>query len=249
MKYQNCVFDLYGTLVDIRTDEESPELWETMAAYYAQQGAVWQPDSLHSAYRHLIQTAESEKSGTPLRQDTHEAHPEIQIELVFQRLFLEKGVDADLDQAVQAGRRFRELSTRYIRLYDRAEELLATLRGQGCGVWLLSNAQAIFTRWELERLGIIPLFDGIYLSSDYGVKKPDRRFFEVLLRERGIDPRRAVMVGNDGVCDIQGGRNAGLDTVYIRSNISPDEPPPDASYALEQMDLKRVLAILTESET
>lgn len=31
MKYQNYIFDLYGTLVDIRTDEESSMLWEWMA--------------------------------------------------------------------------------------------------------------------------------------------------------------------------------------------------------------------------
>ena len=28
MMYETCIFDLYGTLVDIRTDEEKEELWE-----------------------------------------------------------------------------------------------------------------------------------------------------------------------------------------------------------------------------
>ena len=28
MKYENYIFDLYGTLVDIHTDEENTELWE-----------------------------------------------------------------------------------------------------------------------------------------------------------------------------------------------------------------------------
>ena len=27
MRYRHCIFDLYGTLVDIRTDERSPRLW------------------------------------------------------------------------------------------------------------------------------------------------------------------------------------------------------------------------------
>lgn len=246
MKYEHYIFDLYGTLVDIHTDEDLPGLWTALAAYYGRRGAAYRPGELRGAYRRLTAAAEAEADSGPLSRDAHEGCPEIQIELVFQRLFREKGVEADLSRAVQAGRRFRELSTEYIRLYDGAKELLRRLRAQGGGVWLLSNAQSIFTMWELDRLGLAPCFDGIYLSSDYGVKKPDRRFFGILLRERDIPPDRAVMIGNDGQCDIRGGREAGLSTFYVRSNISPEEPLPAADHILEYMDLRLVGEILLE---
>ena len=45
------------------------------------------------------------------------------------------------------------------------------------------------------------------------------------------------MVGNDGICDIQGAREAGLDTVYIRSNLSPDEPAPEADFVGKVLDI------------
>lgn len=240
MLYQNCIFDLYGTLVDIHTDETAPQLWEAMSAYYREWGAGYDPEELHKAYLQAVADAEMGGSSG----DAHEAHPEIRLDLVFQALFQNKGVHMELDEAVRAGRRFRELSTEYIRLYDGAKELLQGLRERGCGVWILSNAQSIFTMWELERLELTAFFDGIYLSSDYGVKKPDRRFFDTLLRERHIAPETAVMIGNDGVCDIQGGRAAGLSTFYIRSNISPVEPLPAADHILKQMDLGRVIEIL-----
>ena len=243
MKYRNCIFDLYGTLVDIHTDEDAPQLWEAMAEYYQERGAAYRPGERHTAYLDAVRRAEGAASST---HDAHEAHPEIQIEYVFQQLFQAKGAGADLEQAVQAGRRFREVSTEYIRLYEGAAELLRTLRERGQGVYLLSNAQGIFTRMELDRLGLTPLFDRIYLSSDYGVKKPDRRFFDLLLQNEGIPPETAIMVGNDGSCDIAGGRAAGLSTLYIRSNISPKEPLPAADYALEEMDLRRVAEILTQ---
>ena len=242
MRYRHCIFDLYGTLVDIHTDEDAPGLWAAMAACYREGGAVYEPDELRKSYLRLVR--ETEPEDMPLRRDAHEAHPEIQIEQVFRRLFREKGAPAELPQAVQAGRRFRELSTEYIRLYDGAKELLKALRQRGCKLWLLSNAQAVFTRWELDRLKLTDCFDGIYLSSDYGVKKPDRRFFEILLRERGIDPGAAVMVGNDGVCDIAGARAVGLATIYIRSNISPDEPVPQADYVRSSMELRQVAKLL-----
>ena len=45
------------------------------------------------------------------KDDAHEAHPEVQIEEVFQKLFEEKGVKADPTLAVHAGQFFRILST------------------------------------------------------------------------------------------------------------------------------------------
>ena len=245
MRYQNCIFDLYGTLVDIRTDETLPRLWEKLAAWYREHGADYAPGELRDSYFRTVRQVEG--GPAPLRHDAHEAHPEIRLELVFQNLFRARGVDAGLDLAVRAGRQFRKGSLDYVRLYDGAAELLKALRANGQGVWLLSNAQRIFTIYELRTLGLEALFDGVYLSSDYGCKKPDRRFFEVLLEERSIARPGAVMIGNDGVCDIQGARAAGLSTVYIRSNISPAEPLPEADYVLEEMDLGRVRAILTSA--
>lgn len=243
MRYQDCIFDLYGTLVDIHTDEKKPQLWEELAAWYRERGADYVPEELQDAY---FQTVRRMESGTAsLRNDAHEAHPEIQLEYVFQSLYRQKGIDAGLELAVRTGERFRSCSLDYICLYGGAVELLKALRANGQRVWLLSNAQHIFTACELQTLGIEPLFDGIYLSSDYGCKKPDRRFFNILLKEREIRPETAIMIGNDGVCDIQGARGVGLSTLYIHSNISPEEPLPEADYVLEEMDLEKVREILT----
>ena len=243
MRYHDCIFDLYGTLVDIRTDETRPRLWEELAAWYRENGAAYEPEELKEAYFRTVRRMEGGKA--PLRGDAHEAHPEIRIELVFQALFREKQAEAGLELAVRTGERFRKSSLEYIRPYSGGGELLKALRANGQRVWLLSNAQSIFTRCELSMLGIEKLFDGIYLSSDYGCKKPDRRFFELLLRGRGIAPENAIMIGNDGVCDIQGARAVGLSALYVRSNISPEEPLPEADYVLEEMDLGRVREILT----
>ena len=237
---KNCVFDLYGTLVDIHTDEERPALWAAMAAYYAQRGAAYTPKALQARYLALV----CEREAGLAASDTHEAHPEIQIEEVFCALFAEKGAAVSREEAVLAGRYFREMSTDYIRLYPGAKELLAALRAAGRGVYLLSNAQAAFTRWEMERLGLTDCFDGICLSSDYGCKKPHPRFYGALLNQYAIAPETAVMIGNDARCDTLGAKAVGMKTIYIRSNISPKEELPDADIALEAMDLNRVREIL-----
>ena len=39
MKYKNYIFDLYGTLIDINTNEWSAQLWKKMAILYGYYGA------------------------------------------------------------------------------------------------------------------------------------------------------------------------------------------------------------------
>ena len=242
MRYLDCIFDLYGTLVDIHTDETRPEFGREMAGWYAGQRADYEPEELKSAYLQAVREAEAEMAAG----DIPGGYQEIQLETVFARLFREKGVDAEPSLIQKTGRAFREASLDYIRLYPGAKELLLGLRDRGRRVHLLSNAQRMFTLYELETLGLISLFDSVSISSDCGVKKPDPRFFRRLLQERGIDPARAIMVGNDGDCDIRGAQAVGLATVYIRSNLSPAEPMPPADYTLPQMDLGQVYKILTE---
>ena len=240
--YETCIFDLYGTLVDIRTDENKKELWDRLALFYAFYGADYTPDELHLAYDRLTKEMSAGKGG--IRKDTHEAYPEIRIEEVFRALFQEKGVDADEVLARHAGQFFRILSMEHLKLYDGTEEMLSALRKRGKKIYLLSNAQQIFTEYEMNALKIIPYFDGIFISSEHGCKKPDTEFFEKLIRTCNIDRKGAVMIGNDGVCDIEGAKKAELATVYIRTEISPKEEFPEADYVLKEMDMKKLTEIL-----
>ena len=240
--YDVCIFDLYGTLVDIHTDEDDGRVWEKLALFYGYYGAGYEPEELKSAYLRIVDLLSGGEKR--LRNDSHEAFPEIQIEKVFLRLFEEKGVDADQKLAIHAGQFFRALSTEYIRLYDGTREMLMRLRESGKKIYLLSNAQRIFTEYEMNALGITKYFDKIYISSDCGCKKPDLSFFEKLISECGVDKRRAVMVGNDGICDILGAKRAGLAALYVRSNISPEEELPAADHVLPAMDMKEISRIL-----
>lgn len=240
--YDTCIFDLYGTLVDIRTDENKEELWEKLSLFYAFYGAFYTPEELARSYKRL--TGEMTAGHEELRRDSHEAFPEIRIEGVFRALFEEKGIAPDEPLVRHAGQFFRILSMEFIRLYDGTEEMLSAVKESGRKIYLLSNAQRIFTEYEMNALGITKYFDGIFISSDEGCKKPDLKFFRKLIDTCGIDPERAVMVGNDGICDIEGAKRAGLGTVYVHSDISPAEDAPDADYVLPQMDMEQIRKIL-----
>jgi len=67
-----------------------------------------------------------------------------------------------------------------------------------------------------------------------------------LLKEQGIDPAHAIMIGNDGNCDIAGARQVGLHTLYLHSETSPKGDDPVADYKLSEPDMKMVKKILLE---
>lgn len=247
--YRNYVFDLYGTLVDIHTDESAKDLWEKLSLFYGYYGAAYTPEELQTAYGTLVSGKEAMLKGRLSEEPryAHESYPEIKLEEVFRELYLAKGVQAEPALAVHTGQFFRVMSTEYVRLYEGAKELLAALRKTGAGVWLLSNAQRIFTAYELNYLEIAGCFDGIMISSDYNTKKPDRRFYEALFQKYGVKPEESLMIGNDARCDIEGAKASGMDTFYIRSNLSPcDDVAPECTYFLEKMDLVRVAELLLQ---
>lgn len=250
-KYQNFIFDLYGTLVDIHTDEENRLVWEKLRLFYGYYGAKYGAEELKISYARLVgeKTAQMQGAGKngEIGSDTgrivqadssHEAFPELQLETVFRDLFVRKGVKPDAALVLYAGQFFRALSTEYISLYPRVTNVLESLGRMGKRVYLLSNAQRMFTEYELHFLGIAKYFDGILISSDYGVKKPDRRFFECLLRQYHLEPDSCIMIGNDGRSDIAGAAAVGMDTYYIHSNLSPEETGVKATYVQEKMDME-----------
>lgn len=79
--YRNYVFDFYGTLADIRTDEEDPRLWKKMSEIYGALGAGYGARELQRAFRRL-EREERERLGT------EEAEPDLT--KVFALLYHEK---------------------------------------------------------------------------------------------------------------------------------------------------------------
>lgn len=63
--YRTCIFDLYGTLVDIHTDENAPQVWEALAAHYSARGAVYRPKELRDAYFRAVAEAAPAPAAVP----------------------------------------------------------------------------------------------------------------------------------------------------------------------------------------
>lgn len=237
--YKNYIFDLYGTLVDIRTNENSIYLWKKMQEFYGFHGAEYTAVELRRAYTRLCKQEEEIAKSKGLS--------EIQIEKVFNELFAEKGIMLSVDVIYTACEFFRIISTKYIKLYDGVIELFEKLKKKNKKIYLLSNAQKVFTEPEIKYLGIWDYFDGIFISSNEKFKKPSPEFFNVLIKKYGLDAKESIMIGNDGTSDIEGACGVGMDSLYIRTDISPQEEKIEdvaATYVISDGDFNKICKIV-----
>ena len=216
MTYTDLVFDLYGTLVDIHTEEDD-KVWEKTALYFNFHGAHYTGSELKDAFFAVL--TEKKRAAKQIY-----SHPDIPFDRIMSELFASKGVKENCDTlAANAEHLFRIYSIDYIKLYSGVIEALHTLRKQGFRLWLLTNAQRVFTEYELRMLGLDSCFDGIYISSDYNCRKPDPIFFRALLNEQHLEPSKCLMIGNDRSTDIAGAKSVGLSTLYLHTNLTPPD--------------------------
>ena len=227
MRYTDLVFDLYGTLVDIHTEEDA-RVWEKTAFYFGFYGASYTGPELKAAFQESMRAREA-KAG-----QSYECFPDLPFEETMADLFRARGVTENAETlGVNAAQLFRISSLDYIKLYPGALDALAKLRKAGFRLWLLSNAQAIFTAYELRLLGLGDQLDGIYLSSNYKCRKPDLRFYRALMDERGLDAEKTLMIGNDRQTDIAGAKAAGMATLYMHTALTPaDQAPANKKLAI-----------------
>ena len=249
--YRNFIFDLYGTLVDIRTDEQDPANWEAYARWadsFMSAGAGLTGAELHAIYDEEV--ARQAAAPSPYRYPEPDLLPVFRV--ILERIVAAGGCTREVtdEEVYAAGEQFRRQTTKLLGLYPNTKKVLEGLHAAGKKVCLLSNAQHVFTWQELERLGILGNFDAIFISSDAGVRKPDPAFYEKLFASEGLAKEESIMIGNDSTSDIAGAKAFGIDALYVRTVISPaQDPTPDCRYVYEDGDIGHVLELLEESET
>lgn len=201
------IFDLYGTLIDIHTDEYINIFWESVRLCFSKYKEYPTAESLQKAYLDAC-------AKLSLKAD------EIDIIDAFKIIYPKRTEK----EYIEIAWIFRQCSTVYIRKYYGVDTLLQYLKENGFKIYLLSNAQSSFTRPELDNLELTPYFDDIFISSELGVKKPNPKFLTALLDKHNINVEEAVMIGNDYEADIIPAKALGLSAIYLETNLSVRTP-------------------------
>ena len=210
---KSIIFDFYGTLVDIHTQEENEGVWKKFALYFSYYVGSVDSNSLKKIYDKLVRDV--------LEKSTDIYYPEINLMHIYKKLFLAYGYMASEDEILELARVFRMLSTEHIRLYPHTLDLLRWLKDNNINLYILSNAQRCFIMPELNILRIAHYFKEIFISSDHGISKPDINFINKLIDQENIDLKTCLFIGNDPSTDIELANKINMTSIYVHSTCSP----------------------------
>lgn len=124
----------------------------------------------------------------------------------------EKLDTADLTGALIASLRFR--------VFDDVRPALRSARANGRRLVVVSNWD-LSLQEVLDRLELVPYFDGVVTSAEAGARKPAPQIFEQALAIAGADAENAVHVGDSVEEDVAGARAAGIEPILIRRDGRP----------------------------
>ncbi|MBK3643689.1 HAD family hydrolase [Streptomyces sp. MBT33] len=105
-------------------------------------------------------------------------------------------------------------------------EGLARLREAAWTIGIVTNGAGDIQRAKLAGTGLADLIDGVAVSGDLEIRKPDLRLFELAASRCGVSlADGGWMVGDNPAGDVGGGHRAGLRTIWLRGRSWPDDLP------------------------
>lgn len=216
MTVKGIIFDINGTLVNIHTDEGNEEIYRGISHFLKYQGLSIHRGPLRDLFFQVM--AEQRKGGG-------EEFPEFDVVGIFRtilaRLCAEAGVT--LSRAKMAhlplflAQMYRGVSLNRLELYPEVRETLESL-APDFALAALTDGQSAWAEPEMRAVSIHHYFTPTLVSGDFGFRKPDPRLYAATLARMGLKAGEVLFVGNDMYRDVWGARQAGMKTVFFRSN-------------------------------
>ena len=89
-----------------------------------------------------------------------------------------------------------------------AENFCRCVKEMGLRIYVLSNASDLFYTYFPKFLPL-EFFNGVFVSSDYLMLKPDVKIYETFLNKYGLDPKECLFV-DDRKENVEGAEKAGM---------------------------------------
>ena len=201
-------FDLYGTLIDIKTDEYDPWTYVVLSQYLSYHSVIIDPDELKKTYFEGIKQSLNQSG---------ETYPEVDVYKVFHAIMHRYGRRKYSMQVIlDAIMLFRSLTIRQFSVFPGIYDLLVPL-GRKYKTAIISDAQWSFSESEIAKLGLDRFFKTRILSSRLGYKKPETKIFDIAMEKMKVSPEQSVYIGDNPPKDLIGAKNAGMKFLLFRS--------------------------------
>ncbi len=99
--------------------------------------------------------------------------------------------------------------------FSGANELLDSLIERDYELYAATNGITVIQTGRLAQSGLAPYFNQVFISEQLQTQKPDALFYEKIGQQiAGFSKEKTLMIGDSLTADIQGGNNAGIDTIW-----------------------------------
>lgn len=125
---------------------------------------------------------------------------------------------------------------------DNAKETLKALE-KTYKQYAITNGSIVAQKGKLKKSGLDKIFDGVFISEEMGIDKPNKEFFDIVFENIGsTDTREYLLVGDSLTSDILGANNAGIKNIWY--NPEKKEKNLDVIVNFTIYDLREVVEIL-----
>lgn len=149
----------------------------------------------------------------------------------FAKLFAHFGIEKD---EAYLAERYQFFLSKQGQTFPGVEDLLKKLINQGYELYAATNGITYIQTGRLKQSGISPFFKEIFISEQLHTQKPDAAFYEKIgARIPNFNKNHALMIGDSLSADIQGGNNAGIDTIWYNPHHLKNKSLAQPTYEID----------------
>lgn len=116
-------------------------------------------------------------------------------------------------------------------------EILEYLKTKSYRLHLVTNGFEKVQHHKLQHSGLHRYFEAVITSEASNSLKPHKEIFDYAFQQTGATEKESIMIGDNLDADIQGGINAGMDTVFVNHiNIQAHIQPTYTIYHLKELE-------------
>ena len=146
----------------------------------------------------------------------------------FSRLFAHFGIEKD---GVYLAERYQFFLAQQGQVFSGAMELLDSLIDRGYELNAATNGITKIQTGRMAQSGLAPYFNQVFISEQLQTQKPDTLFYEKIGQQiAGFSKQNTLMIGDSLTADIQGGNNAGIDTVWYNPHHLENKTQAQPTY-------------------
>ena len=130
----------------------------------------------------------------------------------FSKLFSHFGIEKD---GVYLSERYQFYLAQQGQVFSGAMELLDSLIDHGYELYAATNGITTIQTGRMAQSGLASYFNQVFISEQLQTQKTDALFYEEIGQQiAGFSKKKTLMIGDSLTADIQGGNNAGIDTIW-----------------------------------